>query len=199
MLKVGLTGGIGSGKSTASSILAKLGSYIFDADAEAKKILNNNKEVQKNIIEEFGSDVLDHDRLIDKKKLAKVAFQDEDHQIILNSIIHPFIFKELDKQFTKISNQNKYASFIVDGALIFESSMDQHLDLVLLIASSLKFRIERALNRGTLSREDILRRSELQWTDEDKAEMADYTIYNNGTEKELEEKIKEFHEEHIYR
>lgn len=199
MLKIGLTGGIGSGKSTASAILAKLGSYIFDADAEAKKILNKNKEVQKNIIEEFGSDVLDHNGLIDKKKLAKVAFQDEDHQIILNSIIHPFVFKELDTQFTKISNQNKYASFIVDGALIFESSMDQHLDLVLLIASSLKYRIERALKRGTLSREDILSRNELQWTDEDKAEMADYTIYNNGTEKDLEEKIKEFHKEHIYR
>ena len=199
MLKVGLTGGIGSGKSTASSILAKLGSYIFDADAEAKKILDNNKEVQKNIIEEFGNDVLNHNGLIDKKKLAKVAFQDEDHQIILNSIIHPFVFKELDKQFTKIFNQNKYASFIVDGALILESGLDQHLDSVLLIASLLKYRIERALKRGNLSREDILRRTNLQWTDQQKAEMADYTIYNNGTEKELETKIKEFYEEHIYR
>ena len=199
MLKVGLTGGIGSGKSTASSILAKLGSYIFDADAEAKTILNNNEEVQNNIIEEFGDDILDHGGLIDKKKLAQAAFQDEDHQIILNSIIHPFVFKALDKQFDEISKQNKHTSFIVDGALIFESSMDQHLDLVLLIASSLKFRIERALNRGTLSREDIIRRNELQWTDEDKATSADYTIYNNGTEKELEDKIKEFHKEHIYR
>ena len=75
--------------------------------------------------------------------------------------------------------------------------MDQHLDLVLLIASSLKFRIERALNRGTLSREDIIRRNELQWTDEDKATSADYTIYNNGTEKELKEKIITFHKEHL--
>jgi dephospho-CoA kinase len=199
MLKVGLTGGIGSGKSTASSILVKLGSYVFDADTEAKNILNNNKEVQKNIIEEFGSDVLDHDGSIDKKKLAAVAFQDEDHQIILNSIIHPFVFRALDRQFDKILKQNKHTSFIVDGALIFESSMDQHLDLVLLIASSLKFRIERALNRGTLSREDIIRRNELQWTDEDKATSADYTIYNNGTEKELEDRIIEFHKKHIYR
>ena len=197
MLKVGLTGGIGSGKSTASSILAKLGSYIFDADAEAKKILNNNEEVQKNIIEEFGNDVLDTSGIIDNKKLAKVAFQDEEHQIILNSIIHPFVFKELYQQFEKISTQNKHTSFIVDGALIFESGLDQHLDSVLLIASSLKHRIERALKRGTLPREDILRRIELQWTDEDKAETADYTIYNNGTEKELEEKIKIFHEEHL--
>jgi dephospho-CoA kinase len=199
MLKVGLTGGIGSGKSTASFILAKLGSYVFDADAEAKKILNDNEEVQNNIIDEFGSDILDHDGVIDNKKLAEIAFQDEDHQMILNSIIHPFVFRTLDKQFDKISKQNKHTSFIVDGALIFESSMDQHLDLVLLIASSLKFRIERALNRGTLSREDIIRRNELQWTDEDKATSADYTIYNNGTEKELEDKIKEFHKEHIYR
>lgn len=199
MLKIGLTGGIGSGKSTASVFLAKLGSYIFDADTEAKKILNNNKNVQNDIIEEFGSDVLDHNELIDKKKLAKVAFQDEDHQIILNSIIHPFVFKELDKQFTKISKQNKYASFIVDGALILESGLHQHLDSIVLIASLLKYRIERALKRGNLSREDILRRINLQWTDEQKADIADHTIYNNGTQKELEEKIKIFHEEHIYR
>jgi dephospho-CoA kinase len=199
MLKIGLAGGIGSGKSTASSILAKLGSYIFDADAEAKKILNDNENVQNDIIAEFGNDVLDHNGLIDKKKLANVAFQDEDHQMILNSIIHPFVFKELDKQFNDISIQNKHASFIVDGALIFESGLDQHLDFVILIASSLKYRIGRALKRGKLSREDILRRIDLQWTDEQKAEMADYTIYNNGTEKELEEKIREFHEKHIYR
>jgi dephospho-CoA kinase len=198
MLKIGLTGGIGSGKSAASSIMTKLGSYIFDADAEAKKILNENKNVQNDIIAEFGDDVLDHNGLIDKKKLAKVAFQDEDHQIILNSIIHPFVFKELDKQFNKISKQNKHVSFIVDGALIFESGLDQHLDSVILIASLLKYRIERVFKRGNLSREDILRRIDLQWTDEQKAEMADYTIYNNGTAKELEEKIKEFHEKHIY-
>lgn len=197
MLKVGLTGGIGSGKSTASSILAKLGSYVFDADTEAKIILYNNEEVLNNIVKEFGDDILDHDELIDNKKLAEIAFQDEEHQIILNSIIHPFVFRELDLRFSNISSQNKYTSFIVDGALIFESSMDQHLDIVLLIASSLKFRVERALDRGTLSREDIIRRNELQWTDEDKATSADYTIYNNGTEKELEEKIKIFHKDYL--
>ncbi|MFC1760095.1 dephospho-CoA kinase [Candidatus Neomarinimicrobiota bacterium] len=197
MLKIGLTGGIGSGKSTASSFLAKLGSYVFDTDTEAKIILDNNEDVQNNIIEEFGSDVLGHNGLIDNTKLAKVAFQDEDHQIILNSIIHPFVFRKLDKQFDRILLQNKHASFIVDGALVFESGLDQHLDSVLLIASSLKYRIARALNRGTLSKEEILRRIELQWTDEDKAASADYTIYNNGTEQELEEKIKIFHSEHL--
>jgi len=197
MLRVGLTGGIGSGKSTASAIMAKLGCYIFDADKVSRKILDENQDVQMDIIEEFGSDILNTDRIIDRKKLARVAFQDEDHSIILNSIIHPFVFKELDKQFEDISKQNKHSCFIVDGALLFESSMDQHCDLVLLIASSLKFRVERALKRGTLSREDILRRNDLQWTDEDKSEMANFTIYNNGTEKELDTMIQVFFSEHL--
>ncbi len=197
MLKVGLTGGIGCGKSTASAILAKLGSYIFDADTEAKNILNNIPAVQQDIIEEFGNDILDVSGIIDRKKLARVAFQDEDRQIILNSIIHPYVFRELDQQFEIISTQNKHASFIVDGALILEAGLHQHLDLVVLIASSLKYRIERALKRGNISREDILSRIDLQWTDERKAEMADHVIYNNGTEKELEEKIKIFSDEDL--
>lgn len=197
MLKVGLTGGIGSGKSTASTYLKKLGSYIFDADTEAKKILEYNATVQKEIIEEFGSDVLNSDGVIDKKKLARVAFQDEDHQLILNSIIHPHVFAELDKQFEEISETGKHDCFIVDGALLLESGLDQHLDLILLIASLLKFRVERAIKRGKLTREDILRRIELQWTDEEKSEMADYTIHNNGTQEELEEKLNIFYKSHI--
>ena len=197
MLKIGLTGGIGSGKSTASAYLEKLGSYIFDADSEAKKILASNEKVQNDIIEEFGSDVLDGDGKIDKKKLARTAFQDEDHQLILNSIIHPFVFKELYSQFEKISTNGKHSSFVVDGAVILESGLDQHLDFILLIASLLKFRIERAIKRGNISREDILRRIELQWTDLEKSEMADYTIHNNGSQKELEEKIRIFHKSHI--
>jgi len=197
MLKVGLTGGIGSGKSTASVYLEEYGSYIFDADSEAKKILENNKQVQKEIIEEFGSDVLDGDGNIEKKKLARVAFQDEDHQLILNAIIHPHVFVEMDKQFEEISQSGKYECFVVDGALLLESGINQHLDIILLIASLLKFRVERALQRGTLAREDILRRIDLQWTDEEKSEMADYTIHNNGTQDELKEKLKVFFDRKI--
>ena len=124
MLKVGLTGGIGSGKSTASAYLEKYGSYIFDADSEAKKILENNEQVQADIVEEFGSDVLDSYGNIEKKKLARVAFQDEDHQLVLNSIIHPHVFRELDRQFEDISQSNKYECFVVDGALLLESGID---------------------------------------------------------------------------
>jgi len=192
MLKIGLTGGLGSGKSTASAMLAKLGSYIFDADAEAKIILDSNKKVQKDIVGEFGSDVIDKSGLIDRKKLAQVAFQDEDHSILLNAIIHPYIFKAMDVRYEKIAVENEFKNFVVDGALVFESGMNQHLDYIILIASLLKFRLGRALKRGNLTRDDILRRIDLQWTDKQKAEMSDYVIHNNGTEVELEEAIKKF-------
>ena len=197
MLKIGITGGLGSGKSAASAVMAKLGSYIFDADAEAKIILKSNKKVQEDIIDEFGSDVLNKSGVIERKKLARVAFQDEDHSIFLNAIIHPYIFKEMDVRYDKIAVENKYKNFVVDGALIFESGMNQHLDYIILIASLLKFRLGRALKRGNLTRDDILRRIDLQWTDEQKSEMSDYVIHNNGTETELEKAITKFYEQEL--
>ncbi|MFQ6613842.1 MAG: dephospho-CoA kinase, partial [Fidelibacterota bacterium] len=150
MLKVGLTGGIGSGKSTASVIMAELGAYIFDADKEAKRILDSNETVQSELIAEFGTDIMGPDESIDRRKLARVSFQDEDHQLRLNAIIHPYIFEEIDRHFEKISTQSTYPLFVVDGALIFESGLDQHLDYIIVISSTVKYRIERATKRRTL-------------------------------------------------
>ncbi len=195
MLKVGLTGGIGSGKSTASAILAELGAYIFDADKEAKHILDSNEAVQSELIAEFGTDIIGPDETIDRRKLARISFQDEDHQLRLNSIIHPFIFEEFDRQFEKISAQSTYPLFVVDGALIFESGLDQHLDYIIVISSTVKHRIERALKRGTLTREEIIKRMELQWTDEDKIHSADFVIHNNSTEDTLKEQIQQVYQQ----
>jgi len=93
MIKIGLTGGIGSGKSLVSQYLVELGAYIFEADNEAKKIIDTNKTTQNELIAEFGTDVLNAENKIDKKKLAKIAFQDEDHQSRLNAIIHMYSMK----------------------------------------------------------------------------------------------------------
>ena len=104
MLKIGLTGGIGSGKSEVSNFLQSWGAYIFDADKEAKNIINNNLAAQKEIIKEFGSDVIDPNQNINKQKLARIAFQDEFHQQTLNAIVHPYVFKKIDNSFEKIKN-----------------------------------------------------------------------------------------------
>ena len=185
MLKIGLTGGIGSGKSSVGKLFKKWGAYIFNADAVAKDILQTNESAQNEIISEFGTDVIDKNGMIDRTKLARVAFQDEIHQLKLNTIIHPFIFKTIDKTFDEIKKQNKNTIFVVDAALIYESAADTHMDYVIVVTSQLRIRIERVLNRGGLTRDEFLRRVDLQWPEEDKVNMADYVINNNGSEEEL--------------
>ena len=193
MLKVGLTGGIGSGKSSVSKLFSKWGAYIFDADSIAKEILNNNETAQGEIIAEFGTDILDGSGNIDKQKLARIAFQDENHQLRLNTIIHPYVFTEIDSKFDIILSNKKHEIFVVDAALIYESGADTHMDYIIVVTSHLRLRTQRVMERGGLTREEFLSRLDLQWPDEDKVHMADFVIHNNGTENDLlEESQKVF-------
>lgn len=190
MLRVGLTGGIGSGKSTASNFFELFGSFVINADEEAKKILSSNETVQHELISEFGTDIIDVSGEINKAKLAKVAFQDEDQQQRLNSVIHPYIYNSIDDHFNDILKDGKFDIFIVDGALIFESGYDVHMDYIVVVTALLKNRMERALARQTLSREEILKRIELQWPEEEKVNLADFVIHNDGSEEDLKNSVK---------
>ena len=190
MLKIGLTGGIGSGKSEVSNFLQSWGAYIFDADKEAKHIINNNLDAQKEIIKEFGSDVIDPNQNINKQKLARIAFQDEFHQQTLNAIVHPYVFKKIDNSFEKIKIENKHNCFVVDAALIYESGADTHMDYVIVISSLIRYRTERVMSKNNITREDFLKRVSLQWSDEDKESMADYIIQNNSDLENLEKEAK---------
>ena len=193
MLRVALTGGIGTGKSTASKILNELGAFIFDADKEAKNILKNNGTVQSELIAEFGTDIMSGDEKIDNNKLARIAFQDQDHQLRLNSIIHPYVFQEIDKNFDDVLEKSAYDFFVVDAALIYESGADTHMDYVIVITALLKVRMERALQRETLTRDEILKRMDLQWPEEEKIALADFVIHNDSTEEEFRDSITDIY------
>ncbi|MEC9273993.1 MAG: dephospho-CoA kinase [Candidatus Neomarinimicrobiota bacterium] len=193
MLRIGLTGGIGTGKSAASKILEKLGAYIFDADKEAKKILSLNETIKSELISEFGSDIMTGDGNVDNNKLARVAFQDQDHQLKLNTIVHPYVFKEIDKNFDRELDNGKHDIFVVDAALVYESGADTHMDYVIVITALIKTRMERALARETLSREEILKRVDLQWPEEEKVALADFVIHNDGSEEELIKNITDIY------
>ena len=190
MLKVGLTGGIGSGKSTASRYFESLGAFVLDADEEVKSLITSNETVQYELISEFGTDIIDGTGRVNKKKLARIAFQDEDHQQRLNSVVHPYIFNLIDKEFNRVFNDKKHGVFIVDAALIYETGFDVHLDYVIVVTAHLKNRMERALGRETLSREEILKRVGFQWPEEEKVNMADFVVHNDGTEAELQKNIE---------
>ena len=194
MLKVGLTGGIGSGKSSVSSLFEEWGAYVFDADTIAKDTLNTNETAQGEIIAEFGTDVLNRDGKIEKSKLARIAFQDEDHQLRLNAIIHPYVFAKIDSSFDKIMEKGNHDIFCVDAALIYESAADTHMDYVIVVTSLLRLRTERVMSRGRMTREEFLRRIDLQWPDEDKVNMADFVIHNNGTKEDLVNESKKVYD-----
>jgi len=190
MLKIGLTGGIGTGKSSVSKLFKEWGAYIFDADDVAKDILNNNDTAQSELIAEFGTDVLGVDNKIDKKKLARIAFSDEDNQLRLNIIIHPYVFDKIDSTFDKVLGGGNHEVFVVDAALIYESGADTHLDYVIVVTSHLKIRTERVMTRGGLTLDEFLQRVELQWPDEDKVHMADFVIHNNFSKEQLAAEAK---------
>ena len=164
---------------------------MLDADSTAKNLIESSNEVQNELIKEFGTDIMDVNSNVDKIKLARVAFQDEDHQQRLNYVVHPHIHNAIDKHFNEILDQNKHELFIVDAALIYESGYDAHLDYVIVVTAQLKHRMERALNRNTLTREEILKRIDFQWPEEDKISLADFVIHNDGSEAELNDQIIE--------
>ena len=190
MLRVGLSGGVGSGRSTGSNFFDAFGSFVVNAEEEAKELMSSNETVQHGLIADFGAVIIDVSGQINKAKLAKIAFQDEDHQQTLNSVIHPYIYDSIDNQFNRVLKNGKFDIFIVDGALIFESGYDVHMDYIIVVTALLKNRIERALGRKTLSRDEILKRINLQWSEEEKVNLADFVIHNDGSEEDLKNNVK---------
>lgn len=190
MVTLGVTGGLGSGKTTACKFLAAKGAYVFDADLVAKQILETDTEVQRAISETFGIDIF-KDGKIDTAKIARVAFVNEINQRQLNDIIHPRVMDAFHQLLKELGDQ--YPLVVVDAPLIFESGFDNHLDHTLLIYTKYRIRLERAIRRGNLTREDILRRMELQMPDEEKRELASFVIENNGTEEELRQAVEKLY------
>jgi len=194
VVTLGVTGGLGSGKSTACKFLAEKGAYVLDADLIAKKLMETDPQIRDEIIEAFGSDVY-KDGKLDTQKLAQRAFASEVDQRLLNDIVHPRVVDYFQEKVDKL--RNKYELIVLDAPLIFESGFDSRLDHTLLIYTKYKIRLERALRRGNLSREDILRRIDLQMPEEDKRELAEFVIENNGAEEQLKSAVDELYDKLI--
>ncbi|MBL7067456.1 MAG: dephospho-CoA kinase [Candidatus Marinimicrobia bacterium] len=192
MVTLGITGGLGSGKSFACQRLKEKGAVIFDADNIAKDILQTVPEVQEKIAEVFGDTVIKNG-VVDNQKLADIAFSNEENQAALNNIVHPFVIEEFEKK--REAMQNREGLLVIDAPLIFESGLDNHLDYTVLIYTTYKLRIARAIRRGKLSRDQILRRMDLQMPEEEKREMASFVIENNGSVEHLYEEIDKLYNE----
>lgn len=177
MLKIGLTGGIGSGKSTVAAIFHVLGIPVYYADKAAKRLMNEDASLKKNIQNNFGEDSYKDDKL-DREFLSKLVFNNSEKLTVLNSIVHPATIQDAENW---IAKQN--APYIIkEAALIFESDAYKFLDFVIGVSSPQELRIERAMKRDNIKREDVLARMSKQMSEEEKMKRCDFIIVNDEKE-----------------
>ena len=176
MLKIGLTGGIGCGKSLVADFLKEEGIKIVSADQIAKEIVNSNTEVKSKLITEFGADIYTLNGVLDRKKLAAIIFTNKEARSKINAIVHPYVIKHQGKELKKIEKSGKADIAGVEAALIYEAHAEHQFDVVVVVRAPLEIVISRLQKRDGLSRSEIMNRIRSQMPLEEKMRRADYVI-----------------------
>jgi dephospho-CoA kinase len=180
-LIIGLTGGIGSGKSTAASIFQTFGIPVLDADTFAKEALNPGTVCYQRTLDCFGKEYFKEDGTVDRKRLAETVFKDEKRRNELNGIIHPYVLDRMNEETRHISNE----CVIWEVPLLFESGFDRCCDITVAVLCREDLRIRRICLRDGASDAQARERLRAQISDEKRAAMADEILYDEGTEQEL--------------
>ena len=188
MRVVGLTGGIGSGKSTVSGILAKLGAKIIDADLVSREIMEKGKEAYNEIVDCFGKEILDKEGNIDRKKLGSIVFSDKEKLKRLNEITHPKIIDKIKKMIEEEKDKNKV--IVIDAALLIETGLYKLVDEVWLVVVDIDTQIKRVMERDGFSCEEALKRIKSQMPLEEKIKYADFIINNSKDLRKTEEQVR---------
>lgn len=191
---IGLTGGIATGKSTVAKFLEELNIKVIDSDKIAHEILTYQDTIDE-IVEEFGSIVLNKDGNINRIELGKIVFDDMEKLKKLESITHHKIFKVIDKKIKEYKPNNKI--IVLDAPLLFETSLDKNVDETWVVYTDKKIQINRLKKRDGLDKEDALKRIKAQMSLEEKANKADIIINNTGTKEDLKQNVKHLIEDRI--
>jgi dephospho-CoA kinase len=174
MLKIGLTGGIGSGKSTVAKIFETLGIPVYYADDAAKELMNTDPDLKELIIKNFGSNVYTDNKL-NRSYLASIVFADKLKLEILNSLTHPATINAANEWIAL----QKGPYIIKEAALLFESDSHKHLDAIIGVSSPIALRMKRVMQRDNLTEEDVQKRINRQMDEAEKMRRCDYIIHND--------------------
>lgn len=192
MRTIGLTGGIGSGKSLVAEIFTHLGIPVFNADAESKQILSNDKALHEQLSQLFGSEIFSQGAP-DRKKLAEILFLDREKMEKMNELLHPRV---LDR-FVSWCNEHQQSPYLVhEAAILFETGFYRLMDLTILVTAPDDIRIKRVMERDQTTEKLVRERMQNQWTDEQKKPLADIIIINDG-ESPLLPQVLEIHDKLI--
>jgi len=173
---IGLTGGIGSGKSTVSRVFEILGFPVYNSDIEAKRLNNKNEVIRKGLINKFGEDIYKKG-VLNKKKLADIIFNDKRDLEFVNSLIHPIVKKHFSEWLLK--QKTKYV--IKETAILFETGIFKDVDIIISVIAPEKIKIKRIRTRDGISEEDILARMNNQIKDNERIQRSNYIINNDET------------------
>jgi dephospho-CoA kinase len=179
MLKIGITGGIGSGKSTISKVFEVLGIKVFYADDAARQVMTNDPILIEALKQIFGNDAYFSDGSLNRKYIAGIVFNNPDELAKLNAISHPAVFRAFDSWVAQVEDS---PYIMKEAALMFESGSSKLCDKNILVYAPLQMRIDRVISRDGLSRGEIESRNARQFTDEQKLKLADYVITNDDTQ-----------------
>jgi dephospho-CoA kinase len=175
---IGLTGGIGSGKTTVAKLFEELGVPVYNSDLKAKKLMQNSKELRTAIIDLLGKESYVLQKL-NKKYIADKIFEDKDLLQKLNAIVHPAVRQD----FIKWAKKESSPYVIQEAAILFENNSYKTFDKIILVKAPKNVRLQRVLTRDAISEKEILTRMENQWDDSKKIPLADYVIENTDIEK----------------
>ena len=179
MKVIGITGGIGSGKSVACAIFKTLGVPVYNADQEAKNLYDKYPELINKIKAEVSDEVFDKNGKLDRKKMAEIIFSDPLKLKLLNSIVHPAVRKDFQKW---IASQMNQAYVIKEAAILYESGAYKDCDQVISVVSPVDLRIQRVRERDRKSRSEVEKIIENQWSDEERIKKSDFVINNDEQE-----------------
>lgn len=177
MIKIGITGGIGSGKTTVSKVFQLLGVPVYYSDDEAKKLLDENEEVNKSIVNVFGKEVMHEHALVDRKKLAAIVFNNKEKLAQLNAIVHPAVGKHFDNWL----KQQHTPYVLKEAAILFESGAYKQVDKTIVVTAPMELKVARVVKRDKVEAEEVIKRINNQMSDEDKVKRSDFVITNDET------------------
>ncbi|MBI2620529.1 MAG: dephospho-CoA kinase [Ignavibacteriales bacterium] len=191
-IRIGVTGGIGSGKSVVCRMFDQLGVPVIYADDLARKLSQTDPVLRKRIAKLLGSEAYLPDGSFNRPYVASRIFSDKARQAGLNAIVHPAVRREINRKTASLAAAG-HRVIIIEAALIYESGLDKELEAVLVVDAEESVRLRRVTERDGVSEEEVKRRMNAQWPAGRKLLRADYVLFNNGSLADLEEKIRFLH------
>ena len=191
MLKVGITGGIGSGKSTITSLFHDLGVPIYNSDERAKWLLSNDVDLIDQIKILFGQESYSNNKL-NRAHIANIVFQDNDMLKQLNAIVHPLVKIDFENW---LLLQKKEPLVIKEAAILIESGAYKELDVLIVVLADKKTRIKRVINRDNVSKEEVEKRMETQISDSERLKFANFSVDNNTDQSNLKMQVGELYKQ----